>query len=256
MQIESLPLNDKYFIRCQEQKNLNSGIRFHNGYEFLFVRRGSVDLFANGGTATIKSGAGVLLPPGAVHSYKTADSSESYICVFSGRFIPGLNRIRKISDPEVRPFEVPYGEELIDLLKNASDEFMQKGILYVFASMASCFPDKESKNSGSLDAADRIMEYMEKNYLYDITLSDAAKELNYHYNYLSKLINKIFKTSFSGLLNKYRIYAAQRAFLDSNDAITNVAGQCGYSSLRSFNRNFKKITGRTPTEYLEEIGEA
>ena len=34
--------------------------------------------------------------------------------------------------------------------------------------------------------------------------------------------------------------------------VSAVAYECGYNSLRSFNRCFRRITGRTPREYREE----
>lgn len=251
VQNEETSYIDKYFIHHQEYKDINSGIRFHNGYEFLYVRSGEVKIYADDKLFTARKNQGILFLPDTVHSYKTEDCSMSYMCVFSEKFIPDFVRIG--TEKHARPFTVQYGDAITDMLKNAKDEFMQKGMLYSLVSMAYGTEENKDTESIPVDIADKILAYIEKNYTYDISLSDVAEDLNYQYNYLSKLINRIFKMNFSKLLNKYRIYTAQQLLRNKERTITETALNCGYSSVRSFNRNFKKITGFTPSEYIEDI---
>lgn len=88
----------------------------------------------------------------------------------------------------------------------------------------------------------------------DLTLSDLAAALHTHPNYLSQVINTCEEKNFYDLVNLKRIEeflklstepASQQFTLLAN------AFACGFNSKASFNRNFKKYTGATPSEYLK-----
>lgn len=89
----------------------------------------------------------------------------------------------------------------------------------------------------------------------ELTLADLARMAETHPNTLSKVINSRTGKNFYDLINSYRIEAfLQQVQLESNRQYTfmSIAYDCGFNSKASFNRNFKKHTGQTPTEYLRE----
>ena len=58
--------------------------------------------------------------------------------------------------------------------------------------------------------------------------------------------------SYTEYLNKYRINRALYMLSNQNHVqIQQIAEECGYDSLCSFNRNFKHFTGRTPREMIK-----
>jgi AraC-like DNA-binding protein len=52
-------------------------------------------------------------------------------------------------------------------------------------------------------------------------------------------------------INKVRINAACKMLLCGKMPVTEVAFSCGYGNLSNFNRQFRRITGRSPREYRE-----
>ena len=46
-----------------------------------------------------------------------------------------------------------------------------------------------------------------------------------------------------------RIDMAQALLLSTDEAVLDIAFQCGFNNSTNFNRAFKKITGISPTEY-------
>ncbi|WP_161435889.1 helix-turn-helix domain-containing protein [Poritiphilus flavus] len=71
---------------------------------------------------------------------------------------------------------------------------------------------------------------------------------------VSHVINKGFKTNFSDLINSYRVEEAKSKL--SSDAFRNIkiaqiAYECGFNSLSSFNASFKKHTGTTPSYFRD-----
>lgn len=85
-----------------------------------------------------------------------------------------------------------------------------------------------------------------------LTMEKLAKKLNTNRTYLSEAINLGYEMSFSKWINQIRINKACDLLLDStNDkySLEAIAGMVGFTSISSFNTNFKKNTGITPSYF-------
>ncbi len=90
----------------------------------------------------------------------------------------------------------------------------------------------------------------------ELTLTMVSHELDVHPNTLSQVINKLEKKNFFDYINTLRVEEFKdQAVKPENHKYTllSLAYECGFNSKTSFNRNFKNITGKSPTEYLKEI---
>lgn len=71
--------------------------------------------------------------------------------------------------------------------------------------------------------------------------------------YVSAAINQISGMNFRAWLGRYRIaYAKQIMASDQDLSIDQIAAQCGYENRPNFNRQFKAITGLTPSEWMNQ----
>ncbi|MFR6640828.1 MAG: helix-turn-helix domain-containing protein [Christensenellales bacterium] len=52
---------------------------------------------------------------------------------------------------------------------------------------------------------------------------------------------------FSSLVNRYRVEEAAKLIATENVSATEAAMRSGFNSIRSFNRVFRSMSGRTPT---------
>lgn len=66
---------------------------------------------------------------------------------------------------------------------------------------------------------------------------------------LSRVINCKLNKSFSELMNECRVNDAKQALRETDDAVTVISFDTGFSSITSFNRVFKEATGVSPSEY-------
>ena len=119
------------------------------------------------------------------------------------------------------------------------------------ASILENLPDCESENS----LARRIEEVVTQQQLFlrhNVKVSDIAAELFTNRLYVSTAINDEIGVSFSDYINKKRIdYAIQLMRTNPQMTMCEIADRSGFSSDKSFYRNFKHFTGKSPKKIDE-----
>ncbi|MGE0454477.1 MAG: helix-turn-helix transcriptional regulator [Vicinamibacteria bacterium] len=106
------------------------------------------------------------------------------------------------------------------------------------------------------DLAERLRRLVEIDEVFreeGLTIGSLAERLGAQEHKLRQLINaQLGFKNFNAFLNRFRIRAAEKQLADPTKAhlgVAEVAYQVGYRSLATFNRAFKEVTGRTPTEH-------
>ena len=105
----------------------------------------------------------------------------------------------------------------------------------------------------------RLTQLMQTQKLFkqeELSLALLSQQLNVHPNHLSQVINTYENKSFYDYINSLRIEEFKSlALLPENSRYTllSLAFECGFNSKTSFNRNFKKITGQSPSAFLKEM---
>lgn len=87
----------------------------------------------------------------------------------------------------------------------------------------------------------------------DLTLSEVAKKLGTNPVLLSRTVNQTFGLNFNDYINRFRTEAViQRIALPEfkNQTLLAIAFDAGFNSKATFNRAFKKFTGKNPKEFL------
>jgi AraC-like DNA-binding protein len=87
----------------------------------------------------------------------------------------------------------------------------------------------------------------------ELSLDMLAATLRIHPNYLSQFINEEMDMTFYDYINSKRVMEFKRLLNLPEKSHFNMLGlalECGFNSKSSFNRNFKKFSGQTPSEYL------
>jgi AraC-like DNA-binding protein len=103
----------------------------------------------------------------------------------------------------------------------------------------------------------RLREILNEQKLFiqpSFSLPELAQFMNVSVHTMSQIINDGMGKSFFELMAEYRIEEAKKKLLDHpNIKIEEIAEQVGYNSKSSFNTAFKKITGKTPSEFRSRI---
>jgi AraC-like DNA-binding protein len=86
-----------------------------------------------------------------------------------------------------------------------------------------------------------------------ITLEQAGRILAIPARQISQAINRIYGSSFSQYLNDCRVETARSLLRDHKDTpITTLMLEAGFNTKSSFNKEFLRVTGLTPSEYRKQ----
>ena len=85
-----------------------------------------------------------------------------------------------------------------------------------------------------------------------ITFSEMAKYLHFSEPYFSKVFHNIFGMTFTEYLNIVKVAAAIESIKENQASITEISANCGFNTIRNFNRVFKRLTGFAPNSLPQD----
>jgi len=222
----------------------------HQFSEIAYTLEGVTTAYISGKKYLIPAGHMLLVLPNQIHAYTPETSSHMQCAVFSGDFVPLFFRAlqgMELADPVADFSDQPR------LLRALSQATLQNplqlgGLLHLvcdrFLQVCPRIPACHGNHSLLHDA----VEYISQNFRQDITLQTIAAELGCNEKYLSSSLHALTQTNFRSFLASYRIEAAKQ-LLAGTGAVTDIAFECGFSSLTTFNRTFLQFTGMTPSAW-------
>ncbi len=101
-----------------------------------------------------------------------------------------------------------------------------------------------------------IVRHIYDNYNAHISLSDVAKKLFVSTSTLSRLFKRESGVYFSDYVNYVRLKYTAARLSNSDQSITRIAMDCGFSNVSSFNRLFREFYDTSPKNYRLMIREA
>lgn len=241
-------------------------IHWHNAIEIIMPLTNSFTAICDNKEYTLREREILIIPAGTLHTLK-AQSGRRLIFMFDNNTIDHNQALHDLYSVLKEPLKIDAGfdEEFLtslgSILKDIYMLYSNFGEItevYIYIKLLTMLARiKEYQlNTVKYDDDEKYMEkfgvivkYIEKNYMYNITLDDLAKMAGYSKYHFSRIFKKYSRTTFIAFLNQRRIKAAELLLLDDSMSITEIAMQVGFSSLTTFNRVFREIKGCTPTEF-------
>lgn len=97
--------------------------------------------------------------------------------------------------------------------------------------------------------AEIIDKYIHENYMFDISMQDMARMMNYSEAYFCKLFKQCFHKNFTSYLTEFRVAEAKKMLEEPTVNVKEIGKAVGYADSNYFAKVFKRITGQSPTEY-------
>lgn len=134
----------------------------------------------------------------------------------------------------------------------------QAAFLHLFMAL---FPKIEAAYAGTSPAEMQLLvdnnvffrevfSYLKENYLRHITLDDLSARFGLSKSHLSSKLNQHLGTSWVTYVNNLRITQAQQMLDTPGSNISEISAAVGFDSLTHFERVFRSITGKSPTQYI------
>ncbi len=99
----------------------------------------------------------------------------------------------------------------------------------------------------------QINNYVRGNYKGELSLKDLADKLYLSEAYLSRFFKKTYGMSFLKYVTNIRLSHAYDELMYSDEPITKIAFNNGFSTVALFNKSFKQVYGQTPSEARKQI---
>ncbi len=102
----------------------------------------------------------------------------------------------------------------------------------------------------------QAISYMEHNFSKDLRLKDVAEHVAVSPQYFSKLFKDESNINFIDYLTHIRVREAKRLLKEQGHTVKEISFNVGYNDPNYFSRIFKKIEGKTPTEFLSAYSQS
>ena len=110
-------------------------------------------------------------------------------------------------------------------------------------------PREEQANLRQAAIKKLISDYVEENYVRDVSLSDVASEMHYSEPHFCKIFKECFGKSFTLYLTELRIEKSKELLSDITVNVKDVSNRVGFRDPNYYAKVFKRAEGMTPTEY-------
>lgn len=255
----------------------------HDFWEILYVDKGSVNVTAHDRKLTVNAGEMVFHKPNEFHNVLANGKVAPNLIVIS--FVCNSdtmkhfnNRVVKLTDAETdllahiiseakrafkSPFDDPYSKKLTRK-KDASFGSEQLIKIYLEQLLINLIR-RENKSylpgpvvtklikHSDTEIVKSIKQFLIENIFGNISFQDVCRYVSQG-NTNVKMIFK--KATGKGVMEYYRDLKIEQAKImmrEEDCNFTQISERLGYSSIHYFSRQFKKVTGMTPSEYLASV---
>jgi AraC-like DNA-binding protein len=97
----------------------------------------------------------------------------------------------------------------------------------------------------------KARNFIDENSDEELSLTKVAKAAGMSPNYLSEKFKEVTGVNFARYVAHIRFEKARKLLQDVDLRISEIAFAVGFQSLSQFNRVFKKLAGKSPTEFRE-----
>ena len=239
----------------------------HEHIEILFVKEGSVEVTVSEKCNDLTVGDCAVIFPGQIHSYHCLEKGAFLLLLFDPSLSESYTHIIRKALPESAFIQkdaissdvsLAFERLLLLFYKQTSVSPLQKDhslalasawIHVILANLMPLLQLKERKQSENTELTQRLVIYIMEHFREPLSLDLLAEQLHVSKYYLSHVFSAYFKMGFRQYLNQIRLNYALQAMQSTELTITQIWGEAGFNSQRSFNRFFLEMMEMTPMEY-------
>lgn len=250
---------------------------WHSALEIDYIVEGDIEFQTPEYTTLLKKGDAVFINSEILHTYhaRSRSACKLHAILFDAHFISGMYHSlleEKYISPilknqQLEAFHIhpgtPHSAAMIESIQRVVALSVSEPFGYEFAvrSALSSFwcgllEDTEEmravripKSYADTTRIKLMLQFIHTHYGARITLQDIAASANISSRECSRCFQRCISTSPMGYLCSYRVHIASDLLRQTEDSITAISENCGFSSSGYFGKVFHHATGKTPLEY-------
>ena len=243
----------------RECENFEFPLHMHIQAEFLYINDGELRIDYPDCSFTLSKGDFAVIFPYTIHGYTAITLDVDYTLAISRHDIYGdfenILTQKHPENPVIKSTDLPDDipmlmNELVSLDNCDEKSTLIKAIVsLIFARTLPLFHLKPSTEKFKSNLSVRAVTYVTEHFKENISLDTAAGALGISRFDVSRLFASSIKINFVKYVNFLRIAYAKELLENTNSSVLDIALECGYETLRTFNRVFKEYVGTTPLKY-------
>ncbi|UWM86733.1 AraC family transcriptional regulator [Streptococcus parauberis] len=243
---------------CEPNYSYGPKRREYHFIHFVFEGQGKLEI--NQQKYTVQKNQFFIVPAGTVSTY-TADKNNPWKYAWIG-FL-GIQAQRYLNQLRIGNEFVfdckdayMYKNKIGHILEQADNQLSSfliiNGLMYdIIGNLIAEIPTSEQVIQQE-SISKRAMHYMNLHYHDAIQISDVAKFVNLHPNYLANIFQDEVGISPKQYLTQLKLSKAKELLRDTDEPINIISSSVGFTDALTFSKFFKKITGQSPSTYRKE----
>ncbi len=249
------------YIQTQHMEKAHKvSLHFHRCYEMIYVIDGEMICTCGKESVTAREGNFVFVQKYYSHSYEAKETYNKYVFLFPPNFYADFEKTLGSNTLPVLLDDRKFNRTLLPLIKKLHENFslmstlIKKGYVdVIMGELIAHYPLIPVEKNNNIDLLVKILDYIDENYDKPLSLDSISAAFGYNKYYFSKLFNRYIGENMSSYINLVRLQQMMKKAKRKSDVnITELAYECGFDSLSTFYRYFKKVYGINPTEALKE----
>ncbi len=234
--------------------NLKNNFHWHEETEIVYCQSGRAWVFIEDKELKISEGETVFIPSKQIHKIESLDGAVIITVLIDGDLAASVTELTPRSEKLTQKYDIVSYYETIKAEQIEKNSFYSSIIkaetLKLLVNILRFEPlgKEEISDPSEYGNYKQILSELQRDFA-SITFEEACSRYYYSPSHFSRLMVKLTGTSFTKYINILRISNAVDLLQNDNEiSVSDVAERCGFSTLRSFNRCFKELTGYPPTE--------
>ena len=249
---------------------------WHSALEIITPIEKDYTVIVGDETFLVPQGGILIIPPGEIHEIKAPETGKRFIFLMNIMSLQKINGFSRVISILSRPLMIDSDDhadiypEIYNILVQIRNEYFGNGefadlsihslLLRLFVVLGENYTQEEMLFSGTspskrkeyIQLFNETLDYIDKHFTEDISLSDIATNTGFSKFHFSRLFKQYTNYNFTDYLCFRRIKAAEELLGLPGASITDVAIRSGFSSISTFNRLFKQQKGCTPSQYRKQ----
>ena len=277
-----IPPSQIFVIRNLEENHFDPVWHAHSEYQLFVVLEGIGTRFIGDSIKSFKPGELVLTGPHLPHLWrsdetyfekKSLHTAKGIVIYLNENFLgehilekEEMLALKKLFSKSMRGLEF-YGPKKTEVIKLMSELTELQGLhsvihlLHILEILAttkeyhyiSSKPYDDSFNQNETDRLNKVYEYAFKNFRKKVLLEEIAELLHMTPTSFSRYFTMKNNKTFSRFIAEIRIKHACEMLTETDESVAQICYDCGFNTLSNFNKQFKEIISKKPSEYKKEF---